>query len=69
MVPRAFCDIGVSAGNSKLLSQLMILLYVSMGFSHENGGEPYSISYRITPRDHQSHRESYPLLEKTSGAM
>lgn len=30
---------------------------------------PISISYIITPKDHQSHSLLYPVCMKTSGAM
>lgn len=55
IVSFASSEIGVSGGKINVSRQFITFLYVSCGLSEQNGGYPMSISYIITPNDHQSH--------------
>lgn len=57
IVSRASSEIGVSGGKMSVSRQFITLRYVSCGLSLQKGGYPISISYIITPRDHQSQAE------------
>lgn len=58
-----------SPGIISVFFQCMIFWHVIEGSSEKKGGYPTSISYRITPTDHQSTVSVYPFCPKTSGAM
>lgn len=57
-----------SRGITKYFFQFWILCQVSAGSSDAKGGYPTSISYKITPIDHQSTVSLYPIFPCTSGA-
>ena len=61
MVSLAASEMGTSGGKTSVSFHFMILVYVSWGLSEQNGGYPISISYIITPSDHQSHDDVYPV--------
>ena len=55
----ASIEIGVSGGKTRVCCQFITFRYVPWGVSEQNGGYPISISYMITPRDHQSLNQHY----------
>ena len=61
IVVLAASEIGTSGGKIRVFSHSIIFLYVSVGLSLQNGGYPISISNIITPKDHQSHVDVYPV--------
>lgn len=65
IVSFASSEMGVSGGNISVSRQFITLRYVSWGLSEQNGGYPISISYIITPSDHQSQAGPYPVWRNT----